>query len=89
VNPMLFTFLVFLLRRGHCIPIMERGVLFLAGLVSQQRHRKVADCHEVADFIDARRCPQKTADIDGLRYSPGDPYYRLGPVHACLEVRVT
>ena len=23
-----------------------------------------------------------------LRYSPDDPYYRLGPVHTCLYVRV-
>ena len=22
--------------------------------------------------------------MDGLRYSPGDPYYKLGPVHTCL-----
>ena len=27
------------------------------------------------------------ADMDGLRYSPDDPYYRLGPVHTCLYVR--
>ena len=26
--------------------------------------------------------------MDGLRYSPYDPYYRLGPVHTCLCVRV-
>jgi len=31
---------------------------------------------------------KKTADMDGLRYSPDDPYYRLGPVHTCLYVRV-
>ena len=28
------------------------------------------------------------ADMDGLRYSPDNPYYRLGPVHTCLYVRV-
>ena len=28
------------------------------------------------------------ADIDGLRYSPDDPYYKLGPVDTCLYVRV-
>jgi len=28
------------------------------------------------------------ADMDGLRYSPDDPYYRFGPVHTCLYVRV-
>ena len=28
------------------------------------------------------------ADMDGLRYSPDDPYYRLGPVRTCLYVRV-
>ena len=26
--------------------------------------------------------------MDGLRYSSDDPYYRLGPVHTCLYVRV-
>ena len=26
--------------------------------------------------------------MDGLRYFPDDPYYRLGPVHTCLYVRV-
>ena len=26
--------------------------------------------------------------MDGLRYSPDDHYYRLGPVHMCLYVRV-
>jgi len=26
-------------------------------------------------------------DMDGLRYSPNDTYYRLGPVHTCLYVR--
>jgi len=26
--------------------------------------------------------------MDGLRYSPDDPYYRPGPVHTCLYVRV-
>jgi len=31
---------------------------------------------------------KKTADMDGLRYSPDDPYYRLGPVHTWLYVRV-
>ena len=28
------------------------------------------------------------ADMDGLRYSPDDPYYSLGPVHTCVYVRV-
>jgi len=28
----------------------------------------------------------KMADMDGLRYSPDDPYYRFGPVHTCLYV---
>jgi len=27
-------------------------------------------------------------DMDGLRYSPDDLYYRLGSVHTCLYVRV-
>jgi len=26
--------------------------------------------------------------MDGLYYSPDDPYYRLGPVHTCLYARV-
>jgi len=26
--------------------------------------------------------------MNGLRYSPDDPHYRLGPVHMCLYVRV-
>ena len=38
--------------------------------------------------IDTRACPQTTADIDGLRYSPDDPHYGLGPVYTSLYVRV-
>ena len=26
--------------------------------------------------------------MDGLRYSPDDPYYTLGPVHTCLYIQV-
>jgi len=26
--------------------------------------------------------------MDGLRYSPDDPSYRLGPFHTCLCIRV-
>jgi len=26
--------------------------------------------------------------MNGLRNSPDDPYYRLGPVHTCLYARV-
>ena len=29
-----------------------------------------------------------TADMDGLLYSPDDPYCRLGPVHTCIYVRI-
>ena len=36
---------------------------------SALRHCEVADYPEVADSVDARACPQKTTDIDGLRYS--------------------
>jgi len=36
----------------------------------------------------SERAHQKTADMDGLRYCPDDPYYRLGPVHTCVYVRV-
>ena len=32
---------------------------------------------------------QQIADINGLRYSPDDPHYSLGPVHTSLYVRVT
>jgi len=56
---------------------------------SALRHWEVADWPEVADSVDARVCPQKTADIDSLRYSPDDPHYGLGPVHTSLYVRVT
>jgi len=31
---------------------------------------------------------KKTADMDGLRPFPDDPYYRRGPVHMCLYARV-
>jgi len=31
---------------------------------------------------------EKTANMDSLRYSPDDPYYRLGPVHTCIYVEV-
>jgi len=31
---------------------------------SALRHWEVADCHEVADSVDVRTCPQKTGDID-------------------------
>jgi len=48
----------------------------------------IADCPEVADSVDTRDCPQMTADINGLRYSPDDPYYGLGPVHTSRYVRV-
>jgi len=45
----------------------------------------------VADSVDARACPQKIADIDGLRYSPDDPHYGLGPVQrlSMFELRET
>jgi len=56
---------------------------------SALRHLEVADCPEVADSVDARAYPQKTTDIDGLRYSPYDPRYGLGLVHRSLDVRVT
>ena len=32
---------------------------------SALRHREVANRPEVAESLDARTCPQKTADIDG------------------------
>jgi len=56
---------------------------------SALRHWELDDCLEVADSVDARACPQKTADIDGLRYSPDDPHCGLGPVHTSLYVQVT
>jgi len=42
------------------------------------RHREVADCPEVADSGIGRTCPQKTADIDGLRYSEKEELRRDG-----------
>ena len=62
----------------------------------------ICDCHnrselrhwdvkysEIADSVHARTWSnEKTADMDGLRYFPDDPYYRLGPVHTCLYVQV-
>ena len=47
-----------------------------------------ADCPEVADSVEAKACPQKTADVDGLRYSPDDPHYGSGPVHTSLYFRI-
>jgi len=55
---------------------------------SALRHQEVADCPEVVDSTDARTCPQKTADIDSLRYSPDDPHYGLGPAHTSRYFRV-
>ena len=43
---------------------------------------------EVADSVTARDCPQKTADIDGLRYSRDDPHHGPG-VHTSLYMQVT
>ena len=37
------------------------------------RHCEVADYPVVAESIDTRAGPQKTADIDDLRYPPDDP----------------
>ena len=39
---------------------------------SALRHREVADCSEVADFVDARTCPQKPADVHDVHYSPDE-----------------
>ena len=39
-------------------------------------------------FLEDRACPQKTADIDGLRYSPDDPHCGPGPVHTSLYVEL-
>jgi len=63
--------------------------LLLSWPGSALRHWEVADCPEVADSKDARACPQKTPDMDGLRYSPDDLHYGLEPVHTSLYVRVT
>jgi len=63
-------------------------LFFLAGPGSALNNREAADCPEEVDSVDARTCPQKTADIDGLRYSPDNPHYSFGPVHTCLHVRV-
>ena len=37
---------------------------------SALRHWEVSDCPEVADSVDARTCPQKTADIDATPWWP-------------------
>jgi len=52
------------------------------------RYWDVVEYSEVADSVHARTWSnEKMADMDSLRYSPDDPYYRLGPVHTCLYVR--
>ena len=52
---------------------------------SALRHWDIVEYSEVADSVHARTWSnEKTADMDGLRYSPDDSYYRLGPVHTCL-----
>ena len=51
---------------------------------SALRHREVADSPGEADSGNARACPQKTANIDGLHYSPDDPNYGFG-----LSVRLS
>jgi len=57
---------------------------------SALRHWDVLEYSEVVDSVHARTWSnEKTADMDGLRHSLDDPYYRLGPVHTCLYVRVT
>jgi len=49
----------------------------------------VVEYSEVADSVHARTWSnEKTVDMDGRCYSLDDPYYRLGPVHTCLYVRV-
>ena len=51
-------------------------------------HWDVVEYSEVADPVHARTWSnKKTADMDGLRYSPDDPYYILGPVHMHFFVR--
>ena len=52
--------------------------------VSALRNRKVAHRPEVADSVHTRNCPQKTADINGIRYSPDTPHYGSGPVHTIV-----
>jgi len=55
-----------------------------------------SDCFSrIPDLVADSYLPQlgasahkKNADMDGPRYSPDDPYYRPGPVHTCLYVRV-
>jgi len=58
---------------------------------SALRHWDVVESwhSEVADSVRARTCKnKKTGDMDGLRYSPDDLYYKFGLVHTCLYVRV-
>ena len=52
------------------------------------RNWDVFEYCEVADSVHARIWSnEETADMDGLRYSPDDPYYRPGPIYTCLYVR--
>jgi len=44
--------------------------------------------YEVTDPYMPELAHKKTADMDGLRHSPDDPYYRLGPLNTCLHVWV-
>ena len=44
----------------------------------KRKRKRNKDCPEVVDSRNFRACPQKTADIDGLRYSPDDPHYGPG-----------
>jgi len=45
----------------------------MEGKKEGSRHCELADYPVVAESIDARAGPQKTADIDDLRYPPDDP----------------
>jgi len=65
-------------------PRALRDLTFTQCLVTE-----AANCFEAADARNARACPQKTAGIDSLRFSSGEPHYGSGPVHTSLYVRVT
>ena len=85
--PIVSTRKKFILKNKKFSCVEKKSSFFEFWKKNQQRD--VVEYSEVADSVHARTWSnEKTADMDGLHYSPDDPYYRLGPVHTCLYVRV-
>ena len=82
-------------KRGKKSPIARRKkdahYQFSINTLFSNRQQTNKQPDEVAHSVDARAFPHKTAylRVDVLRYSPDEPHYELGPVHASLYVRVT